>query len=83
MLFRGHQHRFQHLQHEEKVLVTTLPVGMDCPAYQNKYNQPDRSYIMTPAAKVQDWMKQAILREKGHRATDQITDPYPLTCLTV
>lgn len=83
MLFRGHQHGFQHLIHEDKVLVTTLPVGMDCPVYQNKFFQPDRAYIIKPTTLAADWKKRAILREKGRAVTDEITTEFPLTSSTI
>lgn len=79
MLFRGHQHGFQHIMLDDKVIATTLPVGMDCPAYQRRFNQPDRAYIITPKSKVENWQKRAILREAGKAITDQITEAVPLT----
>jgi hypothetical protein len=79
MIFRGHEHEFQHVKYNDQVLVTTLPVGMDCPAYQNNYEQPDRAYILTTARRVGDWKKRAILREKEHLRTDEITAAHPLT----
>lgn len=79
MLFRGHEHGFQHHMHDGKVIATTLPVGMDCPGYQNRYEQPDRAYLITPAAKVDKWSKRAILRERGRDRTDEITAAFPLT----
>ena len=80
MLFRGHQHGFQHLMHEEKVIATTLPVGMDSnPGYQKQFSQPDRAYIIKPARKVNDWQKRALLREPGHAKTDEVTAEFPLT----
>jgi hypothetical protein len=77
MLFRGHQHDFQHLMDEDRVLITTLPVGVDCP-YYDRFDQPDRAYIIKPAAQVADWQKRAILRAKLQPSTDQITSSYPL-----
>ena len=79
MIFRGHQHLFQHLKHEDKVLVTTLPVGMDCPGYNGRFEQPDRAYIIKPSALVENWKKRAILREQGHAVTDKITAEFELT----
>jgi hypothetical protein len=79
MLFRGHQHGFQHLMYRDEVLVTTLPVGMDSSIYSTRYDQPDRAYIMKPAVKVKNWTKQAILRAMFQPSTQEITSPYPLT----
>ncbi len=63
-LFRGHQHKFQQLKHNDRVVVTTLPVGMDSP-YNKKFTQFDRAYILTPDVKIDSWKKQAILRKSG------------------
>lgn len=79
MIFRGHQHKFRHLTTEGKVLVTTLPVGMDCGEFKDMYNQDDRAYILQLQPKVQDWTKRAILRKSGHNVTDKITDSFPVT----
>lgn len=79
MLFRGHEHAFQHLMHEGQVLATTLPIGMDCPEYKKRFNQPDRAYIIIPQAQVAKWEKRAILREMGHEVSDEITNQYLLT----
>jgi hypothetical protein len=78
MIFRGHEHEFQHLKHNNQVLVTTLPVGMDCPAYNEQYIQSDRAYIIKLAPKVANWQKRAILRKKGLCLTSEITASYPL-----
>lgn len=78
MIFRGHEHQFQHLLHEERVLVTTLPVGTDSPGYL-RYSQDDRAYIISPKARVEDWTKQAILRERGRNLTTKLSDPIALT----
>lgn len=79
MLFRGHQHEFQHVKdHKGQVVATTLPVGMDSP-YKERFDQPDRAYIITPKAKVADWQKRAILRKTGHDKVDEVTKAYPLT----
>ena len=83
MIFRGHQHKFQHLMHAEKVIVTTLPVGMNCPGYSERYTQPDLAYIIQPAVLVENWKKRAILRDKDHTVTDTITSPHPLTSAEV
>lgn len=79
MLFRGHQHFFQHAKDGKgQVVATTLPVGMDCPAYKDRFEQADRAYILTLSSKVADWTKRAILRESGHDVVDKVTDTYPL-----
>lgn len=78
MLFRGHQHDYKHLLHQEKILVTTLPVGVDCPAYQEVFKQPDRAYLLEPKEEVKDWTKQVIVRERGHNRTNYVTEPQPL-----
>ncbi|HEX4839787.1 MAG TPA: metallophosphoesterase [Rhabdochlamydiaceae bacterium] len=77
ILLRGHEHAFQHVKHKENVIVTTLTVGVDCP-HQPIPNQSDRAYIITPAPKVENWIKKAILRAAGSKATDKITDSHPL-----
>lgn len=79
MLFRGHQHGFQHFMHEDKVIATTLPVGMNSPGYQKHYEQPDRAYIIKPALTIAEWSKRAMLRETGHDRTDEITKEFALT----
>lgn len=79
MIFRGHEHEFQHLMYEEKVLVTTLPVGMDSHRCYQSFTQPDRAYIIKLSHKVENWKKRAILREKGQAVTHEITGEFPLT----
>lgn len=79
IIFRGHQHRFQHLLYkgtkQEKVLVTTLPVGMDG---SYNFDQKDRAYIIKPQFKVKDWTKRALLRSSGQSITELIPE-CPLT----
>lgn len=66
VLFRGHQHLFQHAMHEKRIVATTLPVGMDSAGYKKYFKgQLDRAYILTAGEKVEDWTKQAFLRESG------------------
>lgn len=82
MLFRGHQHQFQHLMHKDKVLVTTLPVGMSSP-YKHYFNgQCDRAYIITPQNQVANWTKRAILRGSEEEES-LVTGHYPLTSSAV
>ncbi|MGR3952168.1 MAG: metallophosphoesterase [Chlamydia sp.] len=63
-IFRGHQHKFQQLKHNNRVVVTTLPVGIDSP-YNKQSTNYDRSYIITLIGTIDSWKKQAILRESG------------------
>ena len=86
MLFRGHQHKFQHLKHKEEVLVTTLSVGMNSNPQNYKkgsrYNcedQSDRAYIIQTDVKVSQWQKKAIVRAPSSSTTDRIEGPFPLT----
>ncbi|MCP5470105.1 MAG: serine/threonine protein phosphatase [Chlamydiales bacterium] len=67
MLFRGHQHLLQHSTHEGKVIISTLPVGMDsCKMYQERFSgQVDRAYILETAPEVRSWTKRAITRPPG------------------
>lgn len=80
MILRGHEHIFEHLIHHGHLLVTTLPIGANCPSY---VNQSDCAYILTPKPKVEDWIKQAILREKNQVTTDRVTKPYPMSSLII
>ena len=63
--------------HSDRVLVTTLTVGIDSCGYVIP-NDFDRAYIVEPKSKVEDWTKRAILRSKGNVSTDQITKPFSL-----
>lgn len=72
LIFRGHQHEFKELPFDNKVLVATLPVGVDCPAY--RFIQDDKAYILTPQAKIEDWKKKQIIRKKGEDASAVIGD---------
>lgn len=45
-LFRGHFHKYDILQHRKKNLVTTLPVGADCPYYTENQSHKDLAYII-------------------------------------
>lgn len=83
MIFRGHQHGFQHHMHKGKVIVTTLPVGMDCPAFKDRFNQTDRAYIIQPKNQVSEWRKRAILRQTGNEKTGYITLSNLLTSSAV
>ena len=83
MIFRGHQHEFQHYLHNGKVLISTMPVGADSDQYVGNYNYQrpgvslDRAYIMKTGEKVKDWKKQGVLRETGQK-TQELTKEYPL-----
>jgi hypothetical protein len=66
MVFRGHQHSFaHHLDKKDRVLVSTLPVGMDSAGYMKNFDQLDRAYILDTAPKVKNWTKRAITRASG------------------
>lgn len=78
LVFRGHEHRKQHHEHNGKVVVSTMPVGMDVTAYARHIpGQLDTAYILTAAPKVKDWTKNAYLRAIGE-STKEITKPYPI-----
>lgn len=78
MIFRGHQHKFQHFKHKDKVLVTTLPVGMDGPYGGAFGGQLDRSCILTLKPQVEDWTKRSLLRESGSSLT-MVTEELSVT----
>jgi len=66
LVFRGHQHRFQHGSYKDKVIVTTLPVGADTGFYERYFGgQPDRAYILDVDQKVKNWKKHAFIRKSG------------------
>lgn len=74
LLFRGHQHLFEHAMHNGKVVATTLPVGMDSYGYKKHFaGQLDRAYILTPDAQVKGWKKQAFLRPTGKSSVELTT----------
>lgn len=79
MIFRGHEHRTQyHLDDKGKVIVTTLPVGMDSGYYSKKYpNQLDTVFILETALKVKEWTKYSYLRVSG-RPTEVVTEPVSI-----
>ena len=60
MLFRGHEHAMKHHTIDDKIVATTLTVGMDTP-YKQFLPQPDCAYILTVGAKVKEWNKKALL----------------------
>lgn len=78
LLFRGHQHRFQHEKHNGKIVATTLPVGADTGYYQRVFGgQPDRAYILDVDQKVKNWQKHAFIRKSGE--TDvEVTSAHPI-----
>lgn len=79
IIFRGHQHAFEHFVVNDKVLVSTLPVGMESADYRNKFtNQKDRAYVLKTSQKIKDWNKQAILRLPGH-STSTISESVSVT----
>lgn len=59
LIFRGHQHVFSELLHEQQLITTTLTVGVDS-SYQ--LNTFDKAYILTLQPKVADWDKKSIVR---------------------
>lgn len=72
IVYRGHQHLFDQSLHKNKVIVCTLPVGMDSiygvdPRYGG---QLDLAYILSPAPKVKDWKKKILTREAGSSLTN-------------
>lgn len=79
LLFRGHEHKFLQHKFDNRVLITTLPIGMDSnKRYREKYGvQADRAYILTTAPTVDKWTKQAFLRESGESET-KITQAHPI-----
>ncbi|CCB92017.1 hypothetical protein WCH_BJ09020 [Waddlia chondrophila 2032/99] len=75
MLFRGHQHYFKHhCVKVDKVIVSTLPVGMDSPYKACFPDQADRAYILDVRPKVKDWTKKAITRKSGE-SVSEISEP--------
>lgn len=79
LLFRGHEHKFLQHKFDNRVLITTLPIGMDShKRYREKYGvQADRAYILTTAPAIDKWTKQAFLRESGESET-KITQVHPI-----
>lgn len=70
MVFRGHQHKFAHHQFKDKsakgkVVVSTLPVGMDDSYKAMLPGQDDCFYVLTTAPKVKEWTKIAMTRAPG------------------
>lgn len=83
LVFRGHEHLKQHWTYNKKVVVSTMPVGMDSAGYKERFpGQADTAYILTTASKVKDWTKVAYLRDPGE-STRQITQPYPIRDVTI
>lgn len=82
MIFRGHQHEKQHYTVGEKIIATTLPVGMDSQHYAQHYSQKDTAYVLTTAPKVKDWQKVAFERVGGSSVVT-ISDPLSIYSLTV
>jgi hypothetical protein len=74
LLFRGHEHLKEHHAYttpegKEKVVATTMPVGMDSPYTRSFPKQKDTAYIITTAPKVRDWTKSAMERVPGTSLT--------------
>ncbi len=79
LLFRGHEHELQnHCAQNGKLVVTTMPIGMDLGAYTDRFqNQYDTVFILKTAPKVKDWTKQSYLRIRG-QPTKEITEQVPI-----
>lgn len=84
MIFRGHEHLKQHhtinsKTAKEKIIVSTMPIGMDTHNYyiKNYPNQMDTCYILTTAGRIRNWSKQAYLRNPGESVVE-ITPYYPI-----
>jgi len=74
LLFRGHEHLKEHHAYatpkgKEKVVATTMPVGMDSLYTRSFTKQKDTGYIITTAPKVRDWTKSAMERVPGTSLT--------------
>ncbi len=71
MLFRGHQHLLQHLHFNGKIIVTTLPIGVETKAFYPKDRDllMDISYILIPNAKVAQWKKRTLSRKIGESSS--------------
>jgi len=68
MLFRGHEHLKQHHKYQgksgKKTIVSTMPVGMGCPAYKDKFKgQRDTGYLLYIKAKIKESEKAAYERQ--------------------
>lgn len=83
MIFRGHQHLFKHhCAKRDQVLVSTLPVGMDCAHYARYYDQPDRAYMLDVKPKVKNWTKRAITRHAGE-SVSAVSESVPIRAMAV
>ena len=74
LLFRGHEHLKEHHCYtvpggKEKIVATTMPVGMDSQYVRSFPTQKDTAYLITTAPKVKDWSKSAMEREPGTSVT--------------
>jgi hypothetical protein len=77
MLFRGHEHLKQHHFVNKKIVVSTMPVGMESNYGSQFKNQLDTAYILTTDPRVRNWTKVAYLREPG-KATKEVTQEYQI-----
>ena len=73
-LFRGHQHDQVHHEVNQKVMATTLPVGLDVPIYDSP---DDVAYVLKIAPKVTNWQKKRYLRTIEDKETT-VSPFYPL-----
>ncbi|MCX6989619.1 MAG: hypothetical protein NTX49_00915, partial [Chlamydiae bacterium] len=74
LLFRGHEHLKEHHVYataggKEKVVATTMPVGMDSLYVRSFTKQKDTGYIITTGPKIRDWTKSAMERVPGTSVT--------------
>lgn len=64
IIFRGHQHKYQQHKYKGRIIVTSMPVGMDSTPYASQFKgQTDRAYILKSAKKMEDWTKVGMFRE--------------------
>lgn len=81
-IYRGHQHKIQYFVDSDRIIVTTLSVGMDSIYSKSLPYQPDTVHVLYTAPKVKDWQKQSYLRECG-QTTQNVTDRMPIDDTTI
>jgi hypothetical protein len=75
LLMRGHEHQKQHHEYEGKIIVSTMPVGMDS-MYGNRYiGQQDTAYILQTDVNFKNLTKKAYERSPG---TSEVTISNPV-----
>ncbi len=77
VVFRGHEHELRHHTLKGKVVVTTLPVGMESKYAELFPNQLDTAYVLTTGRSIDKWTKQAYLRKPGQSEV-VVTKHYPI-----